>query len=222
MLFLILLTTAFFQGIVSGALEGIESNLCEKDPFETCRFEKKGKFPESAADVDDLCEDLVPFHHCISEFLRNCDTDEGDDIPYRGIFDFGAILMLCNKESPIYRVLVDNIKCIAGVFEPTEPYHFCSTHLATLMEETPDIIEKMRELVTGDTDEKRRELENCLENVLEVGCVATSLSNSCGHDALSLFLWLVEKSRLTKVVCHEEHETVIEELVQLMKFELRK
>ncbi|XP_015927416.1 uncharacterized protein [Parasteatoda tepidariorum] len=222
MLFLILLTTAFFQGIITSTLKESESNLCEKDPFVTCKFESKDKFPESAEDVDDLCEDLVPFHHCISEFLRNCDTDEANAIPYRGIFDFGVILLMCNKESPLYRVVVDNIKCMGGAIQRTEGQHFCSTHLATLMEETPDIIEKMQLLVTGDTAEISRELENCLETVFEVGCIATALSNSCGQDALSLYLWLVEKSRLAKDVCHEEHETVIEEFVQLMKFEFRK
>nr|XP_042896712.1 uncharacterized protein LOC107454636 [Parasteatoda tepidariorum] len=103
MLFLILLSAAFFQGITSGSLEEIESNLCEKDPFEACRFKKNGTFPESAEDVDALCKDLVPFHHCISEFLRNCDTDEGDDIPHRGFFNFGAILILCNNQSRVYQ-----------------------------------------------------------------------------------------------------------------------
>ncbi|XP_015927366.1 uncharacterized protein [Parasteatoda tepidariorum] len=208
----------FLFTTVYGAHIPLEENgnsVCSKAPSEACMFQNTiKKFTETSVSVDDLCNELVNLHHCMSNFFESCDTDK-NQVPFRSVFDSGMILMVCKNNSAIHKTFTDNAKCISNTVKKMGENGFCRNHLTALAEETPDIQDKVMSFVTDE------HMGKCLEMVFEIGCIATELSESCTPEAKHLFIWFVDLSRVSKSVCSEEYEAKIDEFVELMKFDLK-
>ncbi|XP_015927352.1 uncharacterized protein [Parasteatoda tepidariorum] len=218
--FLIFLA-AFAKGIL---IPGEESEIshCDKPLYRVCDVPLNEHFPRTPDEVDLLCRNLISYHNCASEFIESCDLDE-EELPSKPVFKNGVLLNLCDKDSPIYGNLVNNADCIANTVDDLQKVGFCRRHLDVLELEQPDIHDQIDAIISRGEEEPYTQLSRCLDTFYGVGCFGTELNqNKCDESAFQLVLWFFEKSEISKRYCREEHEPIIREFVELLKFELKK
>ncbi|GFT92643.1 uncharacterized protein NPIL_170791 [Nephila pilipes] len=148
---------------------------CSQDAFDQCKqpviFDR---IPVSADEFTTLCPELLNYVKCFKEFEETCPEENISFFrkeEYEGMIS--EFTELCDPESLINAVVIDNLQCLNETFSNTTCVSESGVLIANYKAPIPGVPIEERYLIPSDIF--------CLRDIMDASCVVKDIAKNCGQ-----------------------------------------